>query len=206
MKSLLLSLCLGAVACLGLLVTNSSIAAECAADCAEGAARVCAKCGCNAPTRKVCRVVEGTEKKSKVSYSTKCEDFCIPGKSEFCGYKTECGPCGTKKCKKVWKPTCGEAATKRMLVKTTKSEEKKTHEYEVVEICNACAGHGRCHGCGSGGCGTGGACDANGCAKATSETQEQVAVSLEAPEASEAEVAPEPSLRVEPVSFPERSR
>jgi hypothetical protein len=204
MKTLLMSLCLGAVACLGLLVSNSSIAADCAADCASGAARVCAKCGCNAPTRKVCRVVEGVEKKSKVSYSTECQDFCIPGKSEFCGYKTECGPCGTKKLKKVWKPTCGEAASKRMLVKTTKSEEEKTHKYEVVEVCNACSGHGRCHGCSSGSCGHQGACDANGCAKATGDKQDQVAaVSLES---EESEVAPEPALRVEPVSFPERAR
>lgn len=166
-----------------------------ASDCAG----VCSQCGCDAPTRKICRVVEDVKKTSKTSYSCECEDFCIPGKSDFCGYKTECGPCGETKCKKVWKPTCGESAKKTVLMKTVTPKETKTHKYEVIEVCDACAGHGRCRSCNDGGCNHG--ASQGGCRTDCAKVKQPAVPSIKEESVAVGENPPVPESSVETVSF-----
>ncbi len=194
----------------------SDCAPDCAADCAQCASDgnsccsgVCSLCGCCSGTRKVCRVVEDVKKTPKTSYSCECKDFCIPGKSEFCGYKCECGPCCTGKCKKVWKPTCGEARTKRVLIKTVKQKEEKTHKYEVIEVCAACACNGLCLPCGSANGACGADCGSVPCAQATSEATTELASQPTPPaeetvqESNDSDI-PNPPTPVETVSLVRR--
>lgn len=139
-------------------------------DCAAGA---CSVCGCCAATRKICRVSEEKGKKSKTVFSCECEDFCIPGKSQFCGYRAECGECGETKCVKVWKPGCGEVRTRKVLKKSTEDKEVTEYKWEVVEVCDACACHGHCGSCAGPACGA--SCEDASCAQISTKKHIDVA-------------------------------
>lgn len=154
MRAIVLALIVSALSGLSAVAAGS--------DCAAG---TCSVCGCCAATRKICRVSEEKGKKSKTVFSCECEDFCIPGKSKFCGYRAECGECGETKCVKVWKPGCGEVRTRKVLKKSSEDEEVTEYKWEVVEVCDACACHGHCGRCSSGACGAD--CQGVPCAQAT---------------------------------------
>jgi hypothetical protein len=94
----------------------------------------CDRCGCAAPCRKVCRCVDDVKKVPKITYSCKCEDFCVPGRSEHC---VVCDDCGHKQ--HIYTPTCAEVRTRTKLVKHETVKEVPSHKWVVETLCDACA-------------------------------------------------------------------
>lgn len=108
--------------------------------------RCCPQCGCN-EFKTVCRIVPQTTKTPKVEYSCKCEDICVPGRSQCVGTEcvTDCNGCSHEE--KVYQPTCGKVYTKKTLVKTTTTVEKCTYKCVAESVCCKC---GCCCGSGTG--------------------------------------------------------
>lgn len=106
----------------------------CATALAEDSTDHCAHCGCNCCCQKVCRVVCTTKKVPKTTYTCECEDFCVPGKSEHCVTRDECG-----KKKHVYTPTCAYVRTKKKLVKHETNQEVPTYKWVVEYLCDNCA-------------------------------------------------------------------
>jgi hypothetical protein len=97
----------------------------------------CDQCGGCEGVRKVC-VPKMTEKEiKKVCWDAKCEDFCIPGPSVWCGKackKDDCG-CWTHE---LWKPTCGEVKTRVVPVRKETKRKVPAVEWKVEERCACC--------------------------------------------------------------------
>ena len=107
-------------------------------DSNDGRCDVCGGCVC---VRKVCAPKPKEREIKKVCWSYKCEDFCIPGPSEYCGTK-----CGKDECGcwwyEVWKPTCAEIRTKKVPVKTEVKRMVPGVEWTPEERCSTCRGKG----------------------------------------------------------------
>jgi hypothetical protein len=88
----------------------------------------CDRCGCCCECEKVCKVVCEMKEVDKVCYSCKCEDFCVPGRSENC----DCN------CKENQVPTAAYIKTKRTLVKTIEKVKKPTYKLVVENLCPKC--------------------------------------------------------------------
>lgn len=86
----------------------------------------CDHCGCCCECQKVCRVVCEMKETDKVVYSCKCEDFCVPGRSERCG---DC-------CTEI--PTAAYVKTRRQLVKTIEKVKKPHYKLVVEYLCPNC--------------------------------------------------------------------
>jgi hypothetical protein len=94
----------------------------------------CDHCGCQCECQKVCRLICETKKVTKPEYSCECEDFCVPGPSEHCVTRDECG------CKKhVYTPTCATVRTRTKLVKKEVTKEVPSYRWVVEKVCPACA-------------------------------------------------------------------
>ena len=103
-------------------------------DPADGRCDHCDGCSC---VRRVC-VAKHTEKTvTKVCWSYKCEDFCIPGPSVYCGEKCLHDECGHWT-HSLWKPTCAEVRTKRVPVKNEVKRKVPSVEWKLEERCNRC--------------------------------------------------------------------
>jgi hypothetical protein len=127
-------------------IVNSSL--PCAARAAEGC---CAGCGCAVPCQKVCRLECGEKKVEVVCWGCKCEDFCIPCKSqcdsEHC--ETVCQNCGEGEadvCSKPkhfvwydWCPGCGSVHTKTKLMKKVETVTVPSYKWVVEDLCPQCA-------------------------------------------------------------------
>ena len=104
------------------------------ADSNDGKCDACGSCVC---VRKVCVPKPKEREIKKVCWSYKCEDFCIPGPSRYCGTK-----CGKDECGcwsyEVWKPTCAEIRTKKVPVKTEVTRKVPGVEWKPEERCKAC--------------------------------------------------------------------
>lgn len=107
-------------------------------DSNDGRCDVCGGCAC---VRKVCVPKPKEREIKKICWSYKCEDFCIPGPSEYCGTK-----CGKDECGcwsyEVWKPTCAQIRTKKVPVKTEVKRKVPGVEWTPEERCSACRGRG----------------------------------------------------------------
>ena len=105
-------------------------------DSTDGRCDICGSCAC---VRKVCVPKPKDREIKKVCWSYKCEDFCIPGPSEYCGKK-----CGKDECGcwsyDVWKPTCAEVRTKKVPVRTEVKRKVPGVEWKPEERCAACRG------------------------------------------------------------------
>ncbi len=109
------------------------------------AAGSCHDCGCHCDCCKVCRCVPEVKKVPKITYDCKCEDFCIPGPSKCCGFKTVCPDdcCGCKLFnhahrEPVFAPGCAKVHTKHILVKKEEMKEVCSWKWEVVDLCPHC--------------------------------------------------------------------
>lgn len=113
-------------------------AAAKAPDSNDGRCDLCGGCGC---VRKVCVPKPKEREIKKVCWSSKCEDFCIPGPSQYCGKK-----CGKDECGcwsyEVWKPTCAEVRTRKVPVKTEVKRKVPGVEWKPEERCAACRSRG----------------------------------------------------------------
>jgi hypothetical protein len=100
----------------------------------DGRCDRCDGCVC---VHRVC-VAKRTEKEIiKVCWSYKCEDFCIPGPSIYCGEKCLHDTCGCWT-HSIWKPTCAEVRTKRVPVKNVVKRKVPGVEWKVEERCKEC--------------------------------------------------------------------
>ncbi len=97
----------------------------------------CDRCGSCDCVRKVC-VPKMTEKEiKKVCWDSRCEDFCVPGPSVWCGKackKDDCG-CWTHA---IWKPTCAEVRTRVVPVRKETKRKVPAVEWKVEERCACC--------------------------------------------------------------------
>lgn len=106
----------------------------------DGRCDECGSCRCVA---KVCVPTLKEKEITKVCWDAKCEDFCVPGPSEWCG--TTCGKddCGCWS-HEVWKPTCAEVRTRVVPVRKTTKRKVPTVEWKVVERCACCRAKAPC--------------------------------------------------------------
>lgn len=97
----------------------------------------CDRCGSCICVRKVCVPRPKEREISKTCWSYKCEDFCVPGPSVFCGKKFGHDKCGCWSYD-VWQPTCAEVRTKKVPVKTEVKRKVPGVEWKLEERCGAC--------------------------------------------------------------------
>ena len=97
----------------------------------------CDRCGSCACVRRVCTPKRTEKEVTKVCWSYKCEEFCIPGPSIYCGEKCGRDACGCWK-HSLWEPTCAEVRTKRVPVKNEVKRKVPTVQWKVEERCAAC--------------------------------------------------------------------
>src|SRR5690606_31438164 len=114
--------------------------------------RACSQCGVETCCRAVCRCVPSTEEKKKTCYECKCEDFCVPGPSVWCGRKCESIPYGDEEscgcanggCTLIWnlwKPCgCAQVRTRKVLVAHEVKKEVPSYKWEVEYLCDECRG------------------------------------------------------------------
>lgn len=98
----------------------------------------CDRCGSCRLVGYVC-VPKKTEKKiKKVCWDVKCEPYCVPGPSTFCGWT-----CGSDECGRwshpVWQPTCAEVVERRIPEKREVTRVVPSWEWKAEERCAACA-------------------------------------------------------------------
>lgn len=103
-------------------------------DADDGRCDLCDSCSC---VRKVCVPKPKEREIKKVCWGYTCEDFCIPGPSEYCGKKSAKDECGCWSYE-VWKPTCAEIRTKKVPVKTEVKRKVPGVEWKPEERCAAC--------------------------------------------------------------------
>ncbi len=100
----------------------------------DGRCDQCGSCDC---VRKVC-VPKMTEKEiKKVCWDAKCEDFCIPGPSVWCGKACKTDDCGCWT-HHLWKPTCAEVKTRVVPVRKETKRKVPAVEWKVEERCACC--------------------------------------------------------------------
>jgi len=97
----------------------------------------CDLCGSGVGVCKVCVPKPKEKEIIKICWSYKCEDFCVPGPSEYCGKKCNKDECGHWS-SNVWKPTCAEVRTKHVPVKTEVKRKVPGYEWKVEERCCGC--------------------------------------------------------------------
>jgi hypothetical protein len=97
----------------------------------------CDRCGSCQSVRSVCVAVPVEREKTKICWSYRCEQICIPGPSIFCGETCECDECGPW-WKQWWKPTCAHMITRRVPVKTEVTRKVPGFEWQVQERCCSC--------------------------------------------------------------------
>ena len=98
----------------------------------------CDRCGCEAECCRVCRVVCEMKETKKVTYCCKEEDICVPGPSQRCVSKCDCGHCAA--CRQVeWQPTVAYVKTRKVPVKHEEIVLKPTYKWVVEYVCPHCA-------------------------------------------------------------------
>jgi hypothetical protein len=106
----------------------------------DGRCDLCGGCEC---VLKVC-LPKLTEKEiKKVCWDAKCEDFCVPGPSIWCGQKCQKDDCGCWS-HEVWKPTCAEVRTRVVPVRKETKRKVPAVEWKVVERCACCRAKAPC--------------------------------------------------------------
>jgi len=100
----------------------------------DGRCDRCDGCLC---VHRVCVAKRKEKEIVKVCWSYKCEDFCIPGPSIYCGEKSAHDTCGCWT-HSIWKPTCAEVRTKRVPVKNVVKRKVPGVEWKVEERCKEC--------------------------------------------------------------------
>lgn len=134
-------------------------AASCQATTVLGGLHHCARCGCKEKCRRyVCHIVCDTKKVTKTCWDVQCEPFCplLPGCGAFlpqrccpggpcasnggtpdCGGQ-QCGSCTSCQRSEV-PPRCGNARTRKRLVKKEITVEVPVYRCEVKYLCDACS-------------------------------------------------------------------
>jgi hypothetical protein len=103
---------------------------------------VCSHCRRCCECQKVCRVVCEMKEVTKTTYSCKCEDFCVPGKSCRVDNACSCGHCADCR-KQAWVPTAAYIKTRKVPVKHVEKKLVPTYKLVVEYVCPQCAGHSK---------------------------------------------------------------
>jgi hypothetical protein len=111
----------------------------------------CAECGCET-CQKTCRLVEEEKKVEIICWGKKCEDFCVPCKSERGCKNCEmvCDACGDKGCEGIcvepkryvwydWIPGCGaQIYTRHKLMRGVTTKKVPGFKWVVEDLCPEC--------------------------------------------------------------------
>ncbi|HEY2826911.1 MAG TPA: hypothetical protein VGJ04_04865 [Pirellulales bacterium] len=117
---------------------------QCAAgDCRDG---FCDHCGCQAHCQKVCHPVCEWKDMKETVYGCRCQDVCIPGRSEEgCTKVDECNPYNCPLCHDykplytLWKPAeCARIRSVTTLVKYEVTHKVPTYKWVVEYCCDNC--------------------------------------------------------------------
>lgn len=98
----------------------------------------CDRCGASACClKKVCKPVPVEKELKEVCFDCKCEDFCVPGRSILCDTIYHDDACGCW-VENVWKPTCAEVRTRKVIVKKEVVRKSQSFQWEMQTLCQAC--------------------------------------------------------------------
>ena len=103
----------------------------------------CDECGSRDCVAKVCVPKLEEREITKVCWDAKCEDFCVPGPSVWCGTKCQKDDCGCWS-HEIWKPTCAEVRTRVVPVRKTTKRKVPSVKWTVVERCACCRAKAPC--------------------------------------------------------------
>ncbi|MBL9123299.1 MAG: hypothetical protein JNG90_06670 [Planctomycetaceae bacterium] len=99
----------------------------------------CDRCGAtDCCLKKFCKPVPVELEVKDVCFDCKCEDFCVPGRScliDTICHEDDCG-CWVER---VWKPTCAEVRTRKVMVKKEVVRKSQSFNWEMQRLCPACA-------------------------------------------------------------------
>lgn len=97
----------------------------------------CDRCGSCEGVWRVCVPVPVEREETKVCWTYRREEVCIPGPSRYCGKTCEHDACG---CwwKEIWKPTCARVIPKHVPVKREVTRKVPGVEWQVRERCCHC--------------------------------------------------------------------
>jgi hypothetical protein len=96
----------------------------------------CQQCGCAEGCQRICRLVCDKKEVVKVTYSCKCEDFCVPCKSH---QVKNCDCCSEPS----WIPGGAKMRSRKVLVRNEEKEAKPTYKYVVEYLCPQCQAAGK---------------------------------------------------------------
>lgn len=103
----------------------------------------CDDCGSCVCVAKVCVPKLEEKEITKVCWDAKCEDFCVPGPSIWCGTKCQKDDCGCWS-HEIWKPSCAEVRTRVVPVRKTTKRKVPSVKWTVVERCACCRAKAPC--------------------------------------------------------------
>lgn len=103
----------------------------------------CDDCGSRVCVAKECVPKLEEKEITKVCWDSKCEDFCVPGRSIWCGTKCQKDDCGCWS-HDIWKPTCAEVRTRVVPVRKTTKRKVPSVKWKVVERCACCRAKAPC--------------------------------------------------------------
>lgn len=97
----------------------------------------CDRCGCGNGVRRVCVPTPVEREKTKVCWSHRCEEICIPGPSRYLGKTCEHDACGSW-WKEWWAPTCARVIRRHVPVKREVTRKVPGVEWTIEERCGRC--------------------------------------------------------------------
>lgn len=97
----------------------------------------CDRCGCSAVCQSVCVPKKIEREITKVCWDYKCEEVCIPGRSQCCETRCAEDQCGCWSYV-VGEPTCARVKTRRVPVRTEVKRKVPGVEWVVEHRCGAC--------------------------------------------------------------------
>jgi hypothetical protein len=98
----------------------------------------CDRCGCCCQCQAVCRVVCEMKEVSQTTWCCKCEEVCVPGRSQRCDCDCSCGHC--PQCREQsWVPTAAYVKSRKVPVKHVEKVKKPSYRLVVEHICPHCA-------------------------------------------------------------------
>lgn len=97
----------------------------------------CDRCRCQCDCQKVCRVVCEMKEITKVTWSCKCEDICVPGPSCRTESCCNCGHCPICR-EQGWVPTAAYVKTRNVPVKHVEKIKVPSYKLVVEYLCPQC--------------------------------------------------------------------
>lgn len=97
----------------------------------------CDRCGSSDGVRRVCLPKAIEREVTKVCWSYRREEVCIPGPSRYCGKTCEHDACGSW-WREIWQPTCARVIPKHVPVRREVTRKLPGVEWQICERCCHC--------------------------------------------------------------------